>query len=109
MIPHPGTPAGDRLSVAIWRPGAISALKHLRTELHTHRVYPEIAYDQGQPRLVISAELTVWADQAGTVFCWGACFLEEPADQAPTDNMPQVARRVAELLGKHYAEPIDPP
>ncbi|WP_433359488.1 hypothetical protein [Streptosporangium sp. CA-115845] len=105
MIPPHDTPAGDRLSAATWHPGAIAALQHLRTELHTHRIYPEISYDQGQPRLVISAELTVWADQAGAVFCWGACFLEEPADQAPTDDVPRVARRIAGRLGEHYVEP----
>lgn len=109
MIPYSDTLAGDRLSATTWRPGAISALKNLRAELHTHRIYPEIAYDKGRPRLVINSELTVWADQAGTAFCWGACFLEEPADQAPTDDVPQVARRIAGRLGKHYAEPMDSP
>ncbi|MFI6454978.1 hypothetical protein ACIBF6_25850 [Streptosporangium amethystogenes] len=64
---------------------------------------------QGRPRLVISADLAVWADQAGAVFCWGARFLEEPAGQAPAEDLPQVARRIAGQLGKHYAEPVDPP
>ncbi|MER6175725.1 hypothetical protein [Streptosporangium sp. NPDC001681] len=108
MIPSHGTPAGDRLNVATWHTGAVAALKHLRTELHAHRIYPEISYDEGQPRLIIGAGLTVWADQAGTVFCWGACFLEEPADQAPTDDVPRVARRIAGRLGTHYAEPVNP-
>ncbi|WP_440100240.1 hypothetical protein [Streptosporangium sp. H16] len=108
MIPSHGTTAGDRLSAVTWHPGAISALKHLRTELHTHRIYPEISYDQGQPRLVISADLTVWADSAGMFFCWGTTYLEEPADHAPSDDVPQVARRVAGRLGKHYVEPVDP-
>ncbi|MEU3166179.1 hypothetical protein [Streptosporangium sp. NPDC006930] len=76
VIPHLDPLAGDHLSATTWRPDAISALKHLRTELHTHRIYPEIAYDESRPRLVISSELTVWTDQAGTIFCWGACFLE---------------------------------
>lgn len=109
MIPSPGTPAGDRLNTAVWHPGAVAALQHLRTELHSHRIYPAIAYDQGQPRLVVSAELTVWADQAGTVFCWGASFMEEPADQAPAGDVPRVARRIAGRLGTHYAEPVTPP
>ncbi|MET8049634.1 hypothetical protein ABZU75_18750 [Streptosporangium sp. NPDC005286] len=109
MIPHPDTPAGEQLNATRWHPGAVAALKHLRTELHTHRIYPTISYDQGQPRLVINADLTVWADQAGTVFCWGVCFLEEPAEQAPTDDLPQAARRIAGCLGEHYAEPTDPP
>lgn len=109
VIPPYDTPEGDRLNVTKWHPGAIAALKHLRTELHAHRIYPTISYDRGQPRLVISAELSVWADRAGTVFCWGTCFLEEPADQAPTEDLPQVARRLAGRLGKHYAEPVDSP
>ncbi|GAA0822054.1 hypothetical protein ACFQVD_41020 [Streptosporangium amethystogenes subsp. fukuiense] len=109
MIPPHDTPAGDRLNVATWHPGAIAALQSLRIELHTHRIYPEIFYDQGRPRLVVSADLTVWADQAGTVFCWGASFMEEPADQAPTDDVPRVAHRIAGRLGTHYADPVTPP
>ncbi|MER5628542.1 hypothetical protein ABZU75_07870 [Streptosporangium sp. NPDC005286] len=108
MIPPYDTPAGDRLSAATWHPGAIAALKHLRTELHTHRIYPTISYDEGQPRLIVSAGLTVWTDQAGTVFCWGTSFMEEPADQAPAEDLPQAARRIAGRLGKHYAEPASP-
>ncbi|WP_329090674.1 MULTISPECIES: hypothetical protein [unclassified Streptosporangium] len=60
MIPPYGTPTSDRLSAATWLPGAIAALQHLRTELHDYRIYPAIAYDEGQPRLVIGADtLTV--------------------------------------------------
>ncbi len=109
MTPSHDTPAGDRWSAATWHPGAISVLKHLRTELHTHRIYPEISYDQGRPCLVISADLTVWTDSAGMFFCLGTAYLEEPADHAPVDDVPQVARRVAGRLGKHYVEPVDPP
>ncbi|WP_326829103.1 hypothetical protein OIE13_31465 [Streptosporangium sp. NBC_01810] len=109
MIPPYGTPVSDRLNAATRRSGAIAALKHLRTELHTHRIYPEISYDEGQPRLVISAELTVWADRAGTAFCWGAVHLEEPADHAPVDDLVKVAHRIAGRLGNHYAEPVTPP
>ncbi|MFI6458525.1 hypothetical protein ACIBF6_44140 [Streptosporangium amethystogenes] len=101
MTPYPSTSAGDQPSEATWHPGALVALGHLRTELHIHRIYPTISHDQGQPRLVINADLIVWADQAGTVFCWGPRFLEEPAEQAPTEELPQVARRLA--------EPTDPP
>ncbi|MER5648485.1 hypothetical protein [Streptosporangium sp. NPDC002524] len=110
MIPPHGTPAGDRLSAATWRPGAITALQHLRTELHNHRVYPAIAYDEGQPRLVIgSGTLTVWADREGMFFCWGTHHLEEPAEHAPADDLPQVARQIARRLGEHYTEPITAP
>ncbi|MER5650135.1 hypothetical protein [Streptosporangium sp. NPDC002524] len=35
--------------------------------------------------------------------------IEEPADRAPVDDVPQVARRVAGRLGKHYVEPTAPP
>ena len=108
MIPHPGTPVGDQLNATKWHPGAIAALKHLRTELHVHRIYPTISYDEGQPRLVISTNLTVWADHTGTVFCRGPRFLEEPADQAPSDDLPRAAHRIARCLGEHYAEPVPP-
>ncbi|GAA3419350.1 hypothetical protein [Streptosporangium vulgare] len=110
MIPPYGTPAGDRLNAATWRPGAIAALQHLRTELHTHRIYPAIAYDEGMPRLVIGADtLTVWADREGMFFCWGTIHLEEPADHTPADDLPKVARRIAEQLGEHYTEPHNRP
>ncbi|WP_030912294.1 hypothetical protein [Streptosporangium amethystogenes] len=105
MIP----PAGERPHATGWHPGAVAALKHLRTELHTHRIYPAISYDHGRPRLAINTDLTVWADTAGTVFCWGPRLLEEPAEQAPADDLPQVAHRIAGRLGEHYAEPTDPP
>ncbi|GAA0836629.1 hypothetical protein ACFQVD_40125 [Streptosporangium amethystogenes subsp. fukuiense] len=109
MIPSYGTPAGDRLGAAIRRPAAVAALQRLRVELHTHRIYPAISYDEGQPRLVVSADLTVWADRAGTVFCWGAAYQEEPAEHAPVDDLTQVAVRIAERLGEHYAEPPNSP
>ncbi len=109
MIPSPGTPAGDRLSAATWRPGAITALQHLRTALHDHRIYPAIAYDEGQPRLVVSANLTVWADREGMFFCWGTAYLEEPAEHAPADDVPEVARQIAEQLGEHHTEPTTAP
>ncbi|WP_030924228.1 hypothetical protein [Streptosporangium amethystogenes] len=108
MIPHPDTPAGERPNATGWHPGAVAALKHLRTELHAHRIYPTISYDQGRLCLVISAELIVWTDQAGTVFCWGASFMEEPADQAPAEDLPRAAHRIAGRLGKHYTEPASP-
>ncbi|WP_329088669.1 MULTISPECIES: hypothetical protein [unclassified Streptosporangium] len=109
MLPPYGTPVSGPLSAAVLRRDAVAALQLLRVELHTHRIYPEISYDQGEPRLVISADLTVWADSAGMFFCWGTAYLEEPADHAPVDDVPQVARRVAGRLGRHYVEPADPP
>ncbi|MEV4745168.1 hypothetical protein AB0K21_02205 [Streptosporangium sp. NPDC049248] len=109
MIPPPDIPAGERLNVTRWHPGAVVALQHLRTELHPHRVYPPVSYDHGRPHLVINADLTVWADTAGTTFCWGPRLLEEPVEQTPTDDLPQVARRIAGHLGRHYAEPTDLP
>ncbi|MER5644190.1 hypothetical protein [Streptosporangium sp. NPDC002524] len=110
VIPPYGTPAGDRLNAATWRSGAVTALQRLRAELHTHRIYPAIAYDEGQPRLVIGdGTLTVWADREGMFFCWGTVHLEEPADHAPADDLLQVARRIAERLGEHYTEPDGPP
>ncbi|MFI6457315.1 hypothetical protein ACIBF6_37885 [Streptosporangium amethystogenes] len=68
MIPHPDTPVDDQPSETTWRPGAPVALQHLRTELHTHRIYPPLSYHREQPHLIINAELNVWADQAGTLF-----------------------------------------
>ncbi|MER5644947.1 hypothetical protein [Streptosporangium sp. NPDC002524] len=109
MIPSPGTPAGDRLGAATWRPGAVTALRHLRTALHDHRIYPAISYDEGQPRLVISADLTVWADREGEFFTWGAVHMEEPADSARADDVPRVARQIAQRLGEHYTEPTTAP
>lgn len=105
VIPPYGTPASDRLNAITRHSGAITALKNLRIELHTHRIYSEISYDEGLPRLVISSTLTVWTDRAGTVYCWGAGFQEEPADHAPAENLQQVAHQIAGLLGEHYAEP----
>ncbi|WP_371780818.1 hypothetical protein [Streptosporangium subroseum] len=97
MLPPYGTPGSDQLNAARWRPGARTILQHLRAELHTHKVMGAMVYDGGQARLVISVDLTVWTDDAGTVFCWGAHFLEEPADHAPVDDLPGAARRIAEL------------
>ncbi|WP_329086180.1 hypothetical protein [Streptosporangium sp. NBC_01469] len=105
----PGTPVSGRLSAAALRRGAVTALQHLRTELHSHRIYPAIVYDEGQPRLVIGNDtLTVWADREGMFFCWGTIHLEQPADHAPADDLPKVARRIAEQLGQHYTEPDSP-
>ncbi|WP_436762526.1 hypothetical protein [Streptosporangium sp. V21-05] len=104
-----GTPGGDRFGAATWRPGAVTALKHLRTEPHTHRIYPEIAYDKGEPRLIVSPRLTVWADRQGEFFTWGAVYLEESAESARADDVPQVARRLAERFGEHYTEPTTTP
>ncbi|MBB2908865.1 hypothetical protein FHS43_000111 [Streptosporangium becharense] len=99
MIPLPGTPAGDRLRAVTDRwSAAATALRRLRVELHDHRIHPEIAYDMGPPRLVIGDALTVWTDRAGTVFCWSAAYMEEPADHASADDLPEVARRLAERL-----------
>lgn|GEM_PF-5135175 len=109
MIPHLDTPVDDQPSKTIWRPGALVALQHLRTELHTHRIYPTLSYRREQPYLVINAKLNVWADQAGALLSWGPRPLGEPADQAPTADLPQAARHLAEHLGKHYTEPADPP
>jgi len=103
VIPSYDTPADVR------RSAAVAVLQRLRMELHTHRIYPAISYDEGQPRLVVGTELTVWADRAGTVFCWGAFYREEPAEHAPVSDLIQVAARIAEQLGKHYAEPLHPP
>lgn len=104
----PGTPVSGRLSAAVLRRGAVAALQRLRVELHNHRIYPEIAYDEGEPRLLIGTGLTVWADRKGAFFAWGAVHMEEPAEHAPADDLPQVARRIAERLGQHYTEPDSP-
>ncbi|MFI6509926.1 hypothetical protein ACIBCT_20175 [Streptosporangium sp. NPDC050855] len=109
MIPPNGTPVADRLSAATWRPTAVTVLQRLRTELHAYRTCPAITYDGGQPRLVVSDELTVWADRAGTVFSWGPSFTEEAVDHAPADDPARVARRIAELLGEHRTEPRTAP
>ena len=108
MIPSYDTPADDRPSAVTRRSTAVAVLQYLRVELHS-RIYPAISYDEGQPRLVVSAELTAWADRAGTVFCWGVAYLEEPAEHAPVSDLVQVAARIAERLGEHYAEPPNPP
>ncbi|WP_440069477.1 hypothetical protein [Streptosporangium sp. OZ121] len=109
MIPFHGTPAGDRVDASIRRPGAIAALRRLRTELHEHRIYPEISYDEGPPRLVVSSKLIVWTDHNGEFFTWGATFMEEPAESAAADDVPQVATRIAEQLGEHHTEPRTAP
>jgi hypothetical protein len=97
VLPPYGTPGSDQLNAARWRPGVRTVLQHLRAELHIHQIVGAMVYDEGQARLVISADLIVWADDAGTVFCWGAQFLEEPADHASVDDLPGAARRIAEL------------
>ncbi|GAA4182038.1 hypothetical protein GCM10022252_07340 [Streptosporangium oxazolinicum] len=109
MFPPHGTPVSGRLNAATWRSAAVTALQLLRVELHTHRIYPEISYDEGEPRLVISADLTVWTDRKGEFFAWGPVHMEEPADHAPASDAPQVARQLAGRLGRHYVEPADPP
>ena len=109
MIPFHDTPADDRGDASTRCPGAITVLKRLRTELHEHRIISEISYDEGPPRLVIGAELTVWADHNGEFFTWGATFMEEPATSAATDDMPQVAARIAQQFGKHHTEPRTAP
>jgi len=86
MLPPPGTPVSGRLSAATRRPGAIAALRQLRIELHEHGIYAEISYDAGEPRLVISPTLTVWADRNGEFFTWGATFMEEPAESARAEE-----------------------
>ncbi|MER6825279.1 hypothetical protein ABT352_04765 [Streptosporangium sp. NPDC000563] len=109
MIPPYGTPVGDRFGATTRRPGAITALRCLRTELHEHGILSEISYDEGPPRLVISPELTVWADHNGEFFTWGTTFMEEPATSATADGVPQVARRIAGQLGEHHTEPATAP
>ncbi|MEU8205110.1 hypothetical protein [Streptosporangium sp. NPDC049046] len=109
VIPSHDTPADDRVNASARRPGAITALRRLRTELHEHRIISEISYDEGPPRLVIGAELTVWADHNGEFFTWGATFMEEPATSAATDDVPQVARRIAAHLDEHHTEPRPAP
>ncbi|MFI6886733.1 hypothetical protein [Streptosporangium canum] len=105
MIPAPDTPVSGQWRAVTGRPAAVAALQRLRAELHTHRIHPEISYDEGLPRLVLNRALTVWTDHAGTVYCWGAGFQEEPADHAPAEELQQVARQLAERFGEHYVEP----
>lgn len=93
MIP-PNTPASDRLrEITEWGTSA-AALQNLRTELHRHQIYPELSREGGQPHLLISEKLTVWAGYSGEVFYWGT----EPggsAESAPSPDVVDVARRIA--------------
>lgn len=98
--PH-GLPDSDQPDVAEWKPGAATVLQHLRAAFHTHLVYPSIAYDQGAPRLVISADMTAWANPEGTVICWGPTYMEEPAEQGLAMNPEDIARRIVEKLVEH--------
>ena len=109
VIPSHDTPTGDRVDASTRRPGAITALRRLRTELHEHRILSEISYDEGPPRLVIGAGLTVWADHNGEFFTWGTTFMEEPATSAAADDVPQVAARIAAQLNEHHTEPRTAP
>ncbi|MEV4532139.1 hypothetical protein, partial [Streptosporangium sp. NPDC049304] len=101
VIPSHDTPTDDRVNASTRQPGAITALRRLRTELHEHRIISEIFYDEGPPRLVLGADLTVWADHNGEFFTWGTTFMEEPAESAAADDVPQVAARIAERLDEH--------
>jgi hypothetical protein len=109
VLPPFGTPGSDRLNAVRWQPGAQAVLQRLRTELNTHQICPAISYDEGQAHLVISTKLTVWTDLDNKFFCWGAHLLEEPADHAPVDDTREVARRIAERVGKDNAEPTTAP
>lgn len=99
VIPSHAPPAGEQLNAATWCFGAIEALERLRIELQAYWIRSEISYAEGQHRLVLEEGLTVWADDAGTVFCWGGASREEPADHAPVHTLPEAARRIAERLG----------
>ncbi|MBB4944317.1 hypothetical protein FHR32_008723 [Streptosporangium album] len=102
MIPFYGTPGGDHLQAKITRSAAVEALQALRLELHVHRIYPAMSYDEGVPRLVIPTGLTVWTDPAGTTYCWGKQFQEEPAEHAAVEELQRVALQLAQQL---YAGP----
>jgi hypothetical protein len=88
----------DQPDVTEWKPGAVTVLQHLRAAFHTHMIYPSIAYDEGEPRLVISLDMTVWANADGTVICWGPAHMEEPAEQASASDLEGIARRIVEQL-----------
>jgi hypothetical protein len=115
VLPPYGTPGSDRLNAVRWRPGARTVLQRLRTELHTYLEAADVGdlvHDGDRPHFVIHAEpatVTVWTDGDGEVFCWGAQLMEEPADQAPVEELPQVARRIAELSGKNRTTPAAVP
>lgn len=110
MLPPYGTPVSGRLNAAVLRSDTVAALQRLRVELHNYRIYLEIAYDEGEPRLVIGTGLTVWTDPKSEHFAWGAVHMEEPAEGDPAANdVPQVARQIAEQLGEHHTDPTTAP
>ncbi|WP_371782541.1 hypothetical protein [Streptosporangium subroseum] len=114
MLPPYGTPGSDRLNAARWRPGARTVLQRLRTELHTYLEAADVGdlVHGDRPHFVIRTEpttVTVWTDVDGEVFCWGTQLMEEPADQAPVEELPQVARQIAEQLGNNRTEPAAVP
>ncbi|WP_371780591.1 hypothetical protein [Streptosporangium subroseum] len=108
-LPVYGMPVSDELNAARWRPGARTVLQHLRTELHAHQIVGTLVYDEGQARLVIDS-LVVWANDDGTLLCWGENFLEEPADHCVIgeDDLPGAAERVAELHARLTAASAAP-
>ncbi|MFC7650461.1 hypothetical protein ACFQX6_66550 [Streptosporangium lutulentum] len=78
MLPLYETPGGDELRATVWSPGARTLLQRLKTELHAHQVMSTLTVGEGQPRLLISAELIVWVDPGGTLLCGGATSSRSP-------------------------------
>ncbi|MEV6861425.1 hypothetical protein AB0M44_10530 [Streptosporangium subroseum] len=98
MMPVYGMPVSDQLNATIWQPGAVTVLQRLRVAFHPDQIFPSIAYDKGQPRLLISVDVIVWTDAAGEVLYWGPTHTGEPAGTAPVEELEDVARRIVEQL-----------
>ncbi|MER5322260.1 hypothetical protein [Streptosporangium roseum] len=105
MPPSSGAPAHDRLSAAAKRPASGAVIQRLRILLNNHEIYPSPVYDKGLPRLVHSDALTVWANHIGTTVYWGPNPDQAPTGQMPADDLPEVARHLAEQI---YGKPAKP-
>lgn len=104
MIPYPGTPAANRLNAITSRQVAVVALHRLQKLLHTHNIYTAIAYDDEQPQLRATSDLTVWGDPEGLTFFWST-GPERRAERGPVAELEKVAQRIATQL----AEPVETP
>ncbi|MET8054795.1 hypothetical protein ABZU75_45210 [Streptosporangium sp. NPDC005286] len=77
-----------------------NALQRLRTELHSHRLYPSISYDQGtRLHIVNDVTICVTSGEDGPLYSWqraGEPQREPNAEQcAPLDDIAEAARRIA--------------
>ncbi|MGV9532078.1 hypothetical protein ACWEU6_12790 [Streptosporangium sandarakinum] len=97
MIPPPGTPANKQLrQIAQWGT-ATRVLNQLQARLTDYGVPSTFTREDGQPRLEIDDELTVWAAYNGEVIYWAA-KLGDPAQGDSSTDLAQVARLITERV-----------